>query len=58
MKQVEDKVTVDIEDILVWSYPGTWCYRYELQEMQHRSDDFSVLCFGTPKYNLFLEVNT
>jgi hypothetical protein len=58
MKQVEDKVTADIEDILVWADPGTWCYRYELQEMQHRSDDFSVLYFGTPEYNLFLEVNT
>lgn len=50
MKQPEDKVTVDIEDIIVWVDPSTWCYRYELQEMQHCSDDYSVLYFGTDAY--------
>lgn len=56
MKQAEDCVTLDIEDILVWSN-GTWCYRYEQHEMTHLGDDFQILYFGTPEYNLFLEVN-
>ncbi len=44
------------EDILVWS-DGTWCYRYELWEMTHMSDDYLVLSYDSPEYNLFCEIN-
>lgn len=54
MKQKVDTKTVDLEDVLVWS-DGTWCYRYELCEMTHMSDDFSVLYFGTDEYWKFFE---
>ena len=54
MKQKIDTKTVDLEDVLVWS-DGTWCYRYELWEMTHMSDDFSVLYFGTDEYWKFFE---
>ena len=47
---------MDDEDILVWS-EGTWCYGYELCEMTHMSDDYLVLCYDTPEYNLFCEIN-
>lgn len=44
----------DIEDVFLWS-DGTWCYRCELQEMQHMSDDFEVLLFDSPEYLVFME---
>ena len=54
MKQTEDTHTVDIEDVMVWS-DGTWCYRYELGEFKHISDDYTTLYFGTYKYIDFFE---
>ena len=30
------------EDIVLWC-DGTWCYREELEEMTHMSDDFIVI---------------
>ena len=45
---------LDIEDILLWP-DGTWCYRYELKEMTHKSDDYGVLYFDSEEYNEFLE---
>lgn len=54
MKQVEDVLTEDFEDVLLWPC-GTWCSRYELGEYLHKSDDFSVLYFGTPEYEAFIK---
>lgn len=53
MKQPEDNKTVDIEDVILWS-DSTWCYRYELHEMSHKSDDYEVLYVGTDSYMNFL----
>lgn len=37
---------VDNEDIIVWGDVfDTWCYRYELHEMTHMSDDYRVIPF-------------
>lgn len=55
MKQAEDNMTVDIEDIALWP-DGQWCYRYELNEMQHKSDDYRVLYFGTTEYEAFVKL--
>jgi len=48
--------TNDQDDILVWP-DGTWCYRYELREYAHMSDDYTVLSFGTPEYEIFQEIS-
>jgi hypothetical protein len=37
------------EDTCLWA-DGTWCYRYELHEMSHMSDDYEVIAFGTARY--------
>lgn len=37
------------EDIFVWP-DGAWCYRYELAEMTHMSDDYEVVPFGTSRH--------
>jgi hypothetical protein len=29
---------------------GTWCYRHELSEMNHMSDDYEIIAFGSSKY--------
>lgn len=34
------------EDIIVWA-DDTWCYRYELHEYMHMSDDYLVLPEGS-----------
>ncbi len=52
MKQSEDNKTVDMEDVFLWSN-GDWCYRYEIFEMKHKSDDYCVLYFGSREYNRF-----
>jgi len=31
----------DSDDIILWA-DGTWCYRYELAEYTHMSDDYTV----------------
>ncbi len=54
MKQKEDNKTVDIEDVFIWC-DSAWCYRYESNEMQHLSDDYKVLSFGTKEYDDFFE---
>lgn len=38
------------EDICLWP-DGTWCYRHELWEMTHMSDDYEVVLFGTPMHD-------
>lgn len=52
--------TQDIEDILLWPDADdmtgpTWCFRHELSQMTHMSDDFEVLPFDSPRYQRFLE---
>ena len=42
------------DDILRWS-DGTWCYRYELGEMTHMSDDYEVITEDNPEYELIGE---
>jgi len=37
------------EDIMRWP-DGTWCYRYELDEMSHMSDDYEIIPFGTDRH--------
>jgi hypothetical protein len=44
----------DFEDILLWS-DDTWCYRYELSEMSHMSDDYFVLQFASTDWIKLLE---
>ena len=29
----------NLEDVIMWPC-GTWCYRYELYEYNHKSDDY------------------
>lgn len=41
------------EDICVWP-DRTWCYRYELREMNHKSDDYETLAFASPEYDAFV----
>lgn len=38
-----------LADILVWP-DNTQCYRYELHEMQHMSDDYIVIPAGSMFY--------
>lgn len=40
------------DDILRWP-DGSWCYRYELPEMAHKSDDYEVLSAGSAAWNRF-----
>lgn len=42
------------DDIIVWPC-GSWCYRSELHEYTHKSDDYEVLFVDTPAYTQFLE---
>lgn len=46
----------DNEDVLVWP-DETWCYRYELSEMNHMSDDYMVLPFDSGEWILFLTIH-
>lgn len=54
MRHKHDNKTVDMEDVVLWP-DGEWCYYYEFAEMTHKSDDVVVLCFGTEKYEEFLQ---
>jgi len=38
-----------MQDILLWP-DNTWCYRYELEEMSHMSDDYIVVPYGSLFY--------
>lgn len=42
------------EDILIWA-DGTWCFRHELSEMNHMSDDYSTIPVNSPHYDDFIE---
>ena len=37
------------DDLIVWP-DGTTCYRSELSEFGHMSDDYEVIPFGTERY--------
>ena len=37
------------EDLIVWS-DNTQCYRYELHEMNHMSDDYIIIPVGSLHY--------
>lgn len=54
MKQSEDNKTIDLEDLIVWP-DDTWCYRYELYDFKHKSDDYKVLYFETDEYFDYLQ---
>lgn len=41
------------DDIFVWS-DGTWCFREDLEEMSHMSDDYLVVREGSQEYDSFL----
>ena len=36
----------ETEDVILWS-DGTWCYRHELVEYGHMSDDYIVIEYGS-----------
>ena len=40
------------EDIMVWP-DGTWCYREDLEDMAHMSDDYIVLAFDSADWHAF-----
>jgi hypothetical protein len=42
------------EDIIKWPC-GTWCYRYELHEFTHKSDDCIVHEFDSCNWHTFFE---
>ena len=44
----------DLEDLILWP-DGTWCYRYELYEMNHMGDDYEVLSYDSDEYNKFFK---
>ncbi|QGH45257.1 SIR2 family NAD-dependent deacetylase [Bacteriophage Eos] len=41
------------EDIMLWA-DGTWCFRDELEEMTHMSDDYKVLLENSTEWEVFL----
>jgi len=44
----------DPEDVIAWPC-GTWCFRSELPEFGHKSDDFEVLSFDSPEWHKFMD---
>lgn len=46
----------DKEDVIIWP-GGTWCYRHELVEYRYMSDDYTVLEYGTVRWDRFLKNN-
>jgi hypothetical protein len=41
------------DDVLMWADGVTWCYRYELWEMTHLSDDYFVMTEGSEEWQEF-----
>lgn len=37
------------DDVFIWPC-GTWCYRYELSEFSHKSDDFRLVKHLSPEW--------
>jgi len=44
--------SIDNEDIIVWA-DGTWCYRHDLEQMSHMSDDYLVLPYDSADWLAF-----
>ena len=44
----------NLEDLILWP-DDTWCYRYELYEMNHMGDDYEVLSYDSDEYNKFFK---
>lgn len=44
----------DSEDLIVWPC-GTQCFRYELHEMTHKSDDYEVVPFDCKRWHELLD---
>lgn len=42
----------DPEDVILWP-DYTWCWRHELSEMNHKSDDFQIVYAGTKEWEDF-----
>lgn len=40
-------------DVILWPC-GTWCYRDEIHEYTHKSDDYEVLPDGSARWAEFL----
>lgn len=49
-------MNTSLEDILLWPC-GTWCYREELYQMNHMSDDYETLYIGSEAYEQFCVAN-
>lgn len=54
IEALKDWYKQDSEDIMLWS-DGTNCYRYELSEMNHMSDDYIVLYYNSEGYLNFIK---
>lgn len=37
---------ISSEDVILWP-DGTWCYRHDLEDYSHMSDDYEVVPYGT-----------
>lgn len=42
------------DDLIIWP-DATWCFRYELGEYSHKSDDYYTIPFASVEYYRFLK---
>lgn len=47
-------LTPNTDDILEWP-DGTWCFRYELSEMSHMSDDYTTIPVGSQRWEFLTD---
>lgn len=43
------------DDLIIWPC-GTQCFRSELPEFTHKSDDYEVVSFGSVRYNQLVDL--
>jgi len=43
------------DDVIIWPC-STWCYRTDLPEYSHKSDDYQVLKTDSREWQVFLEL--
>lgn len=43
------------DDILLWPN-GSWCYRSDVQDMSHLSDDYQVLRADSEQWHEFIQM--
>ena len=43
------------DDILLWPN-GSWCYRSDIQDMSHLSDDYQVLRADSKQWHEFIQM--